>query len=63
MQDQKNNITEAMIIGGFVRLALALPTPSFVSPTEAIGPTTVRATLVESLQLSELHKQCRCGKL
>lgn len=42
-----------MIIGGYVRLVLTLPTSSFVSSAPAAGAAAMRATLTESLQLSE----------
>ena len=63
MQEQKNNITDVIHIGGFVRLILAYPTSSLKSKTVVAGAAALLASLTGSLQLSESHKQCRYRKL
>lgn len=55
MQEQKNNITEVIHIGGFVRLVFTIPTTSLLSATMVTGAATMRTALPGSLQLSELH--------
>ena len=49
-------IMEVMIFGGYVRLVLPIPKTSLASTTLVTRPVSFRASLTESLQLSELHK-------
>ena len=55
MQEQKNNITEAVHIGGLVRLVLTITATSLASAKVVTMAVTLRTTLTVSLQLSESH--------